>query len=531
MGNEKFDGLSRTSREVTVTVVETVEEEKIPVQQQVATSSSTCSKIKTAASVSSLRPLRASELSEASLESQRPAIPSIDNSKTAWQVLFGAILTQGMLFGMLPSACLFFVERQLTSIRQAFPLTFGVFQDYFSEHQRLSNSAHSIWIGVLSTGVPFIGAPFMTALCETRSPTHWRYYVLLGWGVCTVSLIAAAFAKRLLVLGITQGVLYGVGLMLLDVPVLLILNTWFIERRGLAYGLLFGTTDLLGFGATILAGHLLRHHNLKRTLLTFAGILLVISGPCMLLLRHRPAEPSTITAPLPATEPETEEAGINSPAADTIIEINPQPVVRYYRRPTFYIFALANLFHALAYYLPFLYLPTYATSLGLSSRRGAWLLAGANFAQIFGEIAFGSLSDGFNIHCLVLLCALISSVSALSLWGLAQSFLMLAFFALTFGAFGSGMIALWARMGTYFDQRDAQMIFSIMSFGRGFASIVSGPISSALEVTTAHRVARYGNGKYVGIVLFVGVSMGISAVTAIVGLVLTWRRNKTGRPS
>jgi hypothetical protein len=73
-------------------------------------------------------------------------------------------------------------------------------------------------------------------------------------------MVAAAFCNSLLALVCTQGLLYGIGCFILDVPVLLILNTWFIRRRGLAYGITFAAMDVFGFGFSFLAQALLRKY-------------------------------------------------------------------------------------------------------------------------------------------------------------------------------------------------------------------------------------------------------------------------------
>jgi MFS family permease len=188
--------------------------------------------------------------------------------------------------------------------------------------------------------------------------------------------------------------------------------------------------------------------------------------------------------------------------------------------------------------LPFIYLPSYTTNMGYSATHGAYTLAAANFAQIFGEIGFGQLSDRLYVHCLVLASTLVSSIAVLALWGHAHTYVRLAWFALIYSTFGSGLISLWARVGTLFGEDDAQMIYSIMSFGCGIGTILSGPISSALIANTASRGlaekgdgpnTRYGNGKYLGLVLFVGCTMGFSAFLAIIGLLVGWRQNDLGR--
>ena len=387
-----------------------------------------------------------------------------------------------------------------------FPLTFGVFQDYFRRDFKHSNSTQTIWIGVLSTGVPFMGAPFMTCVCKTYPHINRQYYVLLGWAICVVSLVGASFSTSVLPLAMTQGLLYGVGVCVLDAPVLLILNTWFDKRRGFAYGILFSIADLFGFIFAFLAEILLRRCGLRWTLLTFAGIILLISGPAMLFLKPRPSEGDEILYR-------------QSPLA--ILKRCAKNARRYSRQHIFYLFTISNLFQAIAFYLPFIYLPSYTTDLGFTPTQSSLVLAVANLAQLFGELGFGKLSDKTNVYALIFLSSLVASISVFTLWGLAQSLVQLIFFALVFSGSASGFIALWASMGSAFGEEDAQMIFSILSFCRGLGNIVSGPISSSLlrslpEDGSSHRFV-YGNRKYKGVILFVGICLACSALLGALG--------------
>ena len=400
-----------------------------------------------------------------------------------------------------------------------FPLTFGVFQDYFNRHGKLSNTSQSIWIGVLSTGVPFMGAPFMTCICKTYPHINRRYYILLGLAICVASLIGASFSASLLPLVMTQGLLYGLGIFILDGPVLLILNTWFIQRRGFAYGIIFSITDLFGFAFSFLAEILLWRYGLRWTLLTFACIILVVSGLALLFLKPRPSDGQESFLP-------------QTPLA--IVRRCLQNARHYSRQSIFYLFTFSNLFQAFAFYLPFIYLPSYTTDLGHTPTQGAIVLAVGNFAQIFGELGFGQLCDSVNVHVLVLLSSLVASISVFTLWGLAQSLVQLIFFALVFGGFAGGFISLWAGMGRAFGEENAQMIYSIMSFSRGMANIASGPISSSLlrslpeHPSDSHHHA-YGNGKYAGVILFVGICMACSALLGAPGFLAGWRKKKPNK--
>ena len=130
----------------------------------------------------------------------------------------------------------------------------------------------------------------------------------------------------------------------------------------------------------------------------------------------------------------------------------------YYRRPSFYILFTSNLIHVLAFYLPFIYLPSYSSLLGYSSSQGALVLAVGNAAQILGEIGFGKLSDKMNAQALVFFCSFFSSLSIFFLQRFAMSLAYLI-------AFARGFVVLWPRMGTMFAEKDASKIYSYMSCG------------------------------------------------------------------
>lgn len=64
--------------------------------------------------------------------------------------------------------------------------------------------------------------------------------IWFGWSLCIVALVASSFATQVWHLIITQGVLYGLGFLIIYYPLLNMLNGWFVDRRGLAYGIMYG---------------------------------------------------------------------------------------------------------------------------------------------------------------------------------------------------------------------------------------------------------------------------------------------------
>lgn len=78
----------------------------------------------------------------------------------------------------------------------------------------------------------------MTTPVMIRYPQYRRHLVWAGWLVCCVALVASSSAEReLWQLVLSMGVAYSVGFSVLYYPMLNMLNDWWVERRGFAYGI------------------------------------------------------------------------------------------------------------------------------------------------------------------------------------------------------------------------------------------------------------------------------------------------------
>ena len=76
------------------------------------------------------------------------------------------------------------------------------------------------------------------AFLTIKYPAYQKSMIWTGWLTCIIALIGSSFATQVWHLIITQGILYGSGYLFIYYPVLNMLNEWFFERRGLAYGVL-----------------------------------------------------------------------------------------------------------------------------------------------------------------------------------------------------------------------------------------------------------------------------------------------------
>lgn len=345
--------------------------------------------------------------------------------------------------------------------------------------------------------------------------------IWFGWTLSIAGLAAGSFSNTLTGLIMTQGVMYGgmstisifekqtlipsswlCGFLLpnhqhgkarlLTITSLLNLvqiNEWWVVRRGFAWGIIASASGASGAVFPFVAEAMLKRWGHKTTLRAIAIAMVVLTGPLLPFLRPR-IPPSQQTAVAKADW-------------------------SFLKKPLFWVYTTSNIAQALGFYFPGLFLPSYASSIGLSSQIGALLLAVMSIAQVLGQFTFGWLSDGrLPLNLLVTSSTLVAAISSLALWGLARSLTALIAFALVYGFFGFGYVSMRVRMGTAVttEPTAALATFSLFCFGQGVGNVLAGPISLGL-ISKNSGVDGYGAMKYGGVVVFTGLCMAVSTIS------------------
>lgn len=266
-------------------------------------------------------------------------------------------------------------------------------------------------------------------------------------------------------------------------------NEWWVVRRGLAWGIIASASGASGVVFPFIVEALLNKYGYKITLRAIALAMTVLTGPLLPLFKaHLPPAEQSVMA---------------------------RTDWSFLKKPLFWVYFTSNVAQAFGFYFPSLYLPSYATSIGLSSTTGALLLAIMSVAQVLGQFTFGFLSDGrIPLNVLILSSSAMAAIASLTLWGLARSLAPLIIFALIYGFFGYGYISMRVRMGTAItgEPTAALATFAIFCFGQGVGNVLAGPISSGLLSKMADR-ADYGASRYKAVVIFTGCAMVASTIS------------------
>lgn len=408
-----------------------------------------------------------------SFPNQASCLPPIDRGLAAWRLLLVAFVFEALLWG--------------------FPLSFGVFQAYYSNLPEFKDNHYISVVGTTASGIAYLGAPLVTPLIR-RWARYRTQMILVGWPLCIAGLVAGSFADQLNTLILTQGIMYGVGFLIFYYPILTMVDEFWVRRRGMAYGLLCSASGASGAVMPLVLQALLRRYGYRTTLRAIAVMLVALTGPLIPLLKGR-------------TRHEQQHS------------VSPRTDWSFFKKPLFWTYSVSNLLMGFGYFFPSLYIPSYASLIGLSVTKGALLLALMSLSQVAGQFTFGYLSDKkLSLNALISVSLSVAAISTFGIWGVARSLTPLIFFVLLYGFFGAGYTAMWARMVIKISDEPSasQAMFSFFCFGKGVGNVLAGPISAGLlKLSTDTRGYGYGYGTYKSIVIFTGVCLLLSAGSLI----------------
>jgi MFS family permease len=341
----------------------------------------------------------------------------------------------------------------------------------------------------MAQGLCYLGAPF-SAIITKRFPRYQRPQILFGWFLCILGLLTASFANSVGSLIATQGVVYGLGFVILTYPIINMVSEWWILRKGMAFGLISAASGLTGIVMPLILESLLQNYGYQITLRACAVAMFVFTAPLIPALRGR--LPPSETAQVPRTD------------------------LSFFRKPLFWVYGIATIVQGLGFFIPSIFMPSYANAIDLPTQQGALLLALMSMAQTLGQFAFGWLSDKIApVSILSSLCCVIAAVATATLWGWAKSLPPLAVYSIIYGFFAYGFGTLRVAMGRAVSDQQSTVIatYSSFVFLQGIGNVMVGPLTSALLSGPPER-AKYGAQRYGEVVIFVG------ATSVLAGLII-----------
>lgn len=348
----------------------------------------------------------------------------------------------------------------------------------------------------------YLGMPITMGI-QRLSPRLSAWSPLIGIFIMAGALVAASFATTVSHLIGTQGVLFAIGSSLAYCPCIAFLNDWFDRRKGMAYGIMWAGTGLSGSVLPFVLEYLLGEYGYQFTLRVCSIALVTLTLPVVYFVKPR----------IPARHG------------------NPFNF-RFTLSQTFILHQIANVSQALGFFLPSIFLPTYARSvLGASKFVAASTILLLNLASTVGCPTMGWLSDHHHVARCLFIATVGASFATILLWGFTTTIPSLLIYCAAYGLFAGSYTSAWTGLmlqlttddtiSTKYscEETDPVMVLSVLAAGRGIGSVLSGPLSQALvgAYWPVHTYGAYGT-MYGPLVIFTGVTAAFS------GIVFFWER-------
>lgn len=292
-----------------------------------------------------------------------------------------------------------------------------------------------------------------------------RPVVIGGLLLIAVGLVAASQATSLWQIYASYGLGVGVGIGLSYVPSVAAVQRWFVRRRGTASGVAVAG---IGVGTLIgapLAHQLIAHLGWRQTylalaVLTVAGAL--ISGA---LVRPSP-ERYGLT---PDGDPPHPSGASAMPAGLSLGEA-------LHSRPFWSIYVGALLM-SFGLFAPFVHLVPYAADVGLGEAFGVLLIVLLGVGSTAGRFLFASVTGWLGRkHSFGLMY--LGAAVMLVMWTMSTSAPALIVFALVFGAFYGGFVAIAPSLAAdYFGGRALGSIIGALYSGVAFGALLGSPVA------------------------------------------------------
>ncbi|KAJ5537804.1 hypothetical protein N7494_007283 [Penicillium frequentans] len=408
-------------------------------------------------------------------------LPPMDGGMNAWLFLAACFVMEALVWG--------------------FAFTYGVFQEYYNSIPEFKNNGNIAVVGTCAMGIMYLDLPFVFAAYR-----QWPKYQRLGCGagvlLMCLALGLSSLATNVTHLIITQGIFYAIGGSIAYSPCILLMEDWFDKRKGLAFGVMWAGTGLGGVVLPIVMQQLLDRFGFRTTLRAFAIALFLLTAPLVYFVKPR--------VPIPKNRP--------SP---------PPPNLRFIMTFTFALFELCNTIEALGFFLPSLYLPTYAGMIGASSSLQALTVILFNLASVVGCVLMGAIIDKLDVTVCILVSTIGSTLGVFIIWGFSMSLAPLFIFSIVYGLFAGSYTSTWPGIMRDVVRKKASaessMVFACLAAGRGIGNLVSGPLSEALvKGLPWEGKLAYGYGSGYGtLIVFTGVT-GVVGGGSYVARRLKW---------
>jgi len=322
-----------------------------------------------------------------------------------------------------------------------------------------------------------------------------RLLAVVGMILTGAGLIAASVAQTLLQVYLAYGLGVGLGIGCSYVPAVAAVQRWFLRRRGFASGL---AVSGIGVGTLVvppLAKFMIDAFDWRETYLIL-GIFAIVVGAGMAMLIED--DPSERGLGVDGDPPAAAASGSAAPGGAIRVAITTRRFIGLYAACFICSFGL---------FVPFVHLVPYALDHGVASSAAVLLVGAIGVGSTAGRFLLGGMADRLG-RPLSFLIMFVGMGLSFVIWLFSVSLWPLAAFALVYGVFYGGFVALApAVVIDYFGSRQASSLIGIVYTSVAFGTLV-GPSAAGFVFDLSHSYT-------LPILLSIGVYVVATAILAV----------------
>jgi len=304
-----------------------------------------------------------------------------------------------------------------------------------------------------------------------------RRLALGGMVLTGLGLVLASVARSLPEVYLAYGLGVGLGVGCSYVPAVGAVQRWFARRRGFASGLAVSGIGVGTLVVPLLASALIAMVGWRASYLVLGVLAVAMGGGMALLIENDPRERGLA----PDGDPPAWEEHPAGPIGATLGE-----AVRSRRFIGLYAGCLVCSF---ALFVPFVHLVPYALDHGIAPSAAALVVGAIGVGSTAGRFLLGGLADRIG-RARALVGMFVGMALSLTIWLVVTDLWALASFALVYGVFYGGFVALLpALVMDYFGGRSVSSIIGVLYTSVAFGTLI-GPSAAgfAFDVSQSYTV-------------------------------------------
>lgn len=330
---------------------------------------------------------------------------------------------------------------------KGFPQAFPIFQTHLSS-QSFSRHADSVILPLLAPGLQDIEEGMLFQILP-KAARYRQTLVLIGITIMLLSLILASYSQEAWQIVLTQGILYGIGGILLNFVHVSIFSEWFDKKRSQAMSIIWLGYRVGGLAFPLICQWLLDQHGYEKTLRVLLAPMLALLLPTVVLFRGRYPASNIVSKPV-------------QPPASKLATL---------RKPSVAFHLIVALLFAFVTNVPMMFITRFSADIKIDTPDQALALSLVFGSNIVGTYIIGQLSDkGYN-EGLMGASAVFASLIHFLLWGLAKTKTSVFIYAICIGLTNGG--EYFSSAGTRADDRKAFTTVCSRSSRRFQETIVS----------------------------------------------------------